>query len=90
MTQSALMTTLFFGGWLPPFPLSAFSDVAAWAQGLISVVVFATKVVAFICFFILVRWTLPRFKWTGLMAIGWRILIPLAILNILITGALRL
>lgn len=70
---SAMITTLFFGGWLGPWlpPL-------AW---------FALKTVFFICFFILLRASLPRPRYDQLMAWGWKIMLPLALANILVTGA---
>jgi NADH-quinone oxidoreductase subunit H len=74
---SAMNTTLFFGGWLGP----AFLPPIAW---------FLIKMFAFILFFILLRASLPRPRSDQLMALGWKILLPLALLNLLITGALVL
>jgi NADH-quinone oxidoreductase subunit H len=70
---SAMIATLFFGGWLGPWlpPL-------AW---------FALKTFFFICFFILLRASLPRPRYDQLMAWGWKIMLPLALANILVTGA---
>jgi NADH-quinone oxidoreductase subunit H len=53
---------------------------------LIGVVVFFIKIVSFIFFFMWVRWTIPRFRYDQLMDLGWKILIPLAIANIVLTG----
>jgi NADH-quinone oxidoreductase subunit H len=53
----------------------------------VSVVVLFAKVFFFIFFFMWVRWTIPRFRYDQLMKLGWQILIPLSILNILATGA---
>ncbi len=73
---SALVTTFFFGGWLGPwFP---------------PVVWFAIKTFAFICLFILLRAALPRLRYDQLMAIGWKLMLPLALLNILITAGILL
>jgi NADH-quinone oxidoreductase subunit H len=74
---SALITTLFFGGWLGP----AFLPPAFW---------FFFKTAFFICLFILIRASLPRPRYDQLMEIGWKVLLPLVLLNILITGAVIL
>ncbi|HOU29027.1 MAG TPA: NADH-quinone oxidoreductase subunit NuoH [Thermoleophilia bacterium] len=70
---SALITTLFFGGWLGP-----------WLPG---VVWFLIKTMAFITLFIVVRGTLPRLRYDQLMALGWKTMLPLSLINLLVTGA---
>jgi len=72
---SSLITILFFGGWLGP----AFLPPIVW---------FFLKTGVFICFFILLRASLPRPRYDQLMSIGWKILLPLSLINILVTGAL--
>ena len=72
---SALITLLFFGGWLGP----SFLPPIFW---------FFLKTGIFICFFILLRASLPRPRYDQLMGVGWKILLPLALLNILVTGAI--
>jgi NADH-quinone oxidoreductase subunit H len=72
---SSLITLLFFGGWLGP----AFLPPVVW---------FFLKTGVFICFFILLRASLPRPRYDQLMTVGWKILLPLSLLNILVTGAL--
>jgi NADH-quinone oxidoreductase subunit H len=74
---SALITTLFLGGWLGPRVLPP-------------VVWFLLKTFALIAFFILVRGSLPRPRYDQLMGFGWKVLLPLAILNLLVTGAVVL
>ena len=74
---SALIVTLFFGGWLGP----AFLPPVFW---------FAFKTAFFIIFFILIRASLPRPRYDQLMSVGWKILLPLVLLNILVTGAVLL
>lgn len=74
---SALITVLFFGGWLGP----DFLPPAVW---------FFLKTFFFICFFILLRASLPRPRYDQLMNLGWKILLPLVLLNILITGGILL
>ena len=64
-----------------------------WGQNPVAalqVVSFFLKIVIFIFFFIWVRWTLPRFRYDQLMKLGWKVLIPLAIANMLVTGFLVL
>jgi NADH-quinone oxidoreductase subunit H len=83
--SSVIMATLFFGGYDMPFVNEAnFSpNIAA----LIGIVALMGKAVCFIFFFMWVRWTIPRFRYDQLMHLGWRILIPLALFNMLATGA---
>lgn len=82
---SALMATLFFGGWsLPIAPLNA--PATTLPVGLAHVAVFLAKTLFFLFVFIWVRWTLPRFRYDQLMALGWKIFVPLTIVNILVTG----
>jgi NADH-quinone oxidoreductase subunit H len=82
---SALMATLFFGGWSLPFaPFNA--PAQTLTVGLIHIGIFLAKVCGFLFFFIWVRWTIPRFRYDQLMTLGWKIFIPLTLLNILISG----
>ncbi len=74
---SALIATLFFGGWLGP----AFLPPMFW---------FLFKTAFFIAFFILLRAALPRPRYDQLMEVGWKLLLPLTLLNVLITGAVIL
>ncbi|MEN9369880.1 MAG: NADH-quinone oxidoreductase subunit NuoH [Bacteroidota bacterium] len=82
--SSAIMASLYFGGYnYPGMHLISNPNVAA----LIGVAAFFTKILLFIFFFIWVRWTVPRFRYDQLMKLGWKVLIPLAIINIALTGA---
>jgi NADH-quinone oxidoreductase subunit H len=91
---AALLTTLFFGGWQVPylqpdgfhFPWGAFAAVSSLAVTLLQIAAFAVKVFFFCWFLLLIRWTLPRFRYDQLMHLGWKILLPLSILNIFATG----
>lgn len=74
---SCLITILFFGGWLGP----SFLPPIVW---------FIIKMFVFILFFVLLRATLPRPRYDQLMEYGWKLLLPLALLNVLITGAVVL
>jgi NADH-quinone oxidoreductase subunit H len=83
--QSALMATLFLGGWSLPFaPMNA--PAQTLGVGLAQIGVFLAKVMLFLFVYIWVRWTVPRFRYDQLMALGWKIFIPLTLLNILLTG----
>jgi NADH-quinone oxidoreductase subunit H len=76
ITVAAVGTSLFFGGWLSPVPF--LPDSPLW---------FFAKMLAALFFFIWLRGTLPRLRYDQLMAFGWKVLVPLATLNILVTAA---
>jgi NADH-quinone oxidoreductase subunit H len=86
--SSALISTLFFGGYSFPFmnELAKNGTLGENAIGVISIVVFLIKIIFCIFCFMWVRWTLPRFRYDQLMRLGWRVMIPLSILNLLITA----
>jgi len=78
ITTSFLIAILFFGGW--HFPgTNALSGVGGI---LVKLIVIAAKMVLFIIFFMLIRWTLPRFRFDQLMGLTWKVLLPLALVNI--------
>ncbi len=79
VTASALMATLFFGGWDIPF--THWDDAPPWTvwKTFATVGVFTLKVWFFLFLYIWVRWTLPRFRYDQLMALGWKIMLPLAL-----------
>ena len=85
IAASAMMATLYFGGWSLPglHPTGILG-------GVISIAVFAAKTGFFIYLVIWVRWTLPRFRFDQLMNLGWKVFLPLALLNLIVTGALVL
>lgn len=92
---AALTTTLFFGGWQVPYlqpdgfylPWSdAVAPVSHWAYVALGLTSFTLKVLFFIWFFMLIRWTLPRFRYDQLMRLGWKILFPLSLANIVLTS----
>jgi NADH-quinone oxidoreductase subunit H len=83
ITAAAFMVCLFFGGWDMPFVDE--SLMGSWGV-IISVMAFAAKMIFCLFFYIWVRWTLPRFRYDQLMRLGWMYLLPLALLNVLITG----
>src|SRR5438552_3962313 len=86
--SSVIIATLFFGGYDIPFlNESTFSpNIAA----LIGIIALLLKVSFFIFVFMWIRWTLPRFRYDQLMNLGWKGLIPLALVNMIITGAIIL
>ncbi len=88
--SSAILATLFFGGYNFPFMDQVAGAVHPMLFTLICVMVLMTKIIAFILFFMFIRWTLPRFRYDQLMNIGWKSLIPLALFNMLVTGAVIL
>jgi len=83
--SSVIMATLFFGGYDIPFFNEA--TLAPNIAAILGIVALMIKVVFFIFLFMWVRWTIPRFRYDQLMHLGWRILIPLALFNMLATGA---
>jgi len=90
--SSAVMATLFFGGYDIPFFDEA-AHIASWGAtpvALLTGFVFLIKIAFFIFVFMWVRWTIPRFRYDQLMNLGWKNLIPLALVNMIITGALVL
>lgn len=86
--SSALMAALYFGGYNFPF-MYELGLSQNWIT-IIGVIVFFLKIFGFIFFFMWIRWTLPRFRYDQLMNLGWKILIPLAIANIVLTGIITL
>jgi NADH-quinone oxidoreductase subunit H len=79
VTASALMTSLFFGGWDIPF--TTWDETPPWtvAKTLATLAMFLAKTGFFLFAYIWVRWTLPRFRYDQLMALGWKVLLPLAL-----------
>lgn len=86
--SSAVMATLFFGGYDLPFLDE--STLPVNIAAIIGVVTLLTKIVIFLFVFMWIRWTIPRFRYDQLMNLGWKKMIPLALANMLITGAVIL
>jgi NADH-quinone oxidoreductase subunit H len=83
ITAAALTVTLFFGGWdVPLLDESSLGLLGA----ILSVLSFILKMAFFLFLFIWVRWTFPRFRYDQLMRLGWKVLLPLALVNIFLTG----
>jgi len=84
--SSAVMATLYWGGYNYPFMDNAAAVFGATGAALLGVLVLFGKIFFFIFFFMWIRWTIPRFRYDQLLHLGWKVLIPLAITNIVITG----
>lgn len=82
ITVSAIATTLFFGGWLPPFP-----NTLPFLFVVPGIVWFLLKVSVFMFVYIWFRGTFPRYRFDQLMAIGWKLFIPLSIANVVLVAA---
>jgi NADH-quinone oxidoreductase subunit H len=81
-TMSALVTTLFLGGWDIPW----YTEPATWIGFALSVLSFVTKVSIILFIFVWVRWTIPRLKYDLLMKLGWKVFLPMAIVNVVIVA----
>ncbi|MEZ4240831.1 MAG: complex I subunit 1 family protein [Myxococcota bacterium] len=78
--SAAMLTTLFLGGWHFPFLTNPASHTVL--AGIISVLVFTTKVAIIDFTYIWIRWTLPRFRYDQIMSLGWKRMLPLALVNV--------
>jgi NADH-quinone oxidoreductase subunit H len=79
VTASALMATLFFGGWDIPFTLRDNLAPHTGLKTLFTLLFFGGKVLFFVFLYMLIRWTLPRLRYDQLMSLGWKLLLPLAL-----------
>jgi NADH-quinone oxidoreductase subunit H len=94
VTAAALIATLFFGGWQVPFllrdgfhlPGGAVVPLSNLAIVVLQTAAFGLKVIFFCWLFVLLRWTLPRFRYDQVMRLGWKMLLPLALLNLVATA----
>jgi len=90
VTASALMATLFFGGWDVPFTArDNIGPYSGWLS-LLSIGIFLAKILFFLFLFMWVRWTLPRFRYDQLMSLGWKFMLPLALVYIVVIAAVML
>lgn len=83
---STVITTLYLGGW--QFPYLQTFGLHPMVMAILQVLVFCSKVAFLVFFFIWVRWSLPRFRYDQLMNLGWKVMLPLSILNIIVTAIL--
>jgi NADH-quinone oxidoreductase subunit H len=84
VTASALMATLFLGGWDIPF--TTWDNVPPWSvlKTLVTLLAFGAKTMFFVFTYMWVRWTLPRFRYDQLMSLGWKVMLPLALTYIML------
>ena len=95
---AALITTLFFGGWQIPylqssgfqFPWGGSLALPGLAVTLLQIAAFACKVLFFSWFLLLIRWTLPRFRYDQLMRLGWKFMLPASVFNVFVTALVLL
>jgi NADH-quinone oxidoreductase subunit H len=102
IVAAAVIATFFFGGWQASLPFlyvaadglhvvgGAFVAMPNWLVTLCQVGSYVAKVVFFVWLLLLIRWTLPRFRYDQLMHLGWKIMLPLALLNVVVTGVVIL
>ncbi len=93
ITMSSLITTMLLGGWHFPGLSSLLSWLKLapngfWGGVVIPFLIFATKVMSILLVSIWIRWTLPRFKYNQLMNLGWKVMIPIAVGNLVVVGVL--
>jgi NADH-quinone oxidoreductase subunit H len=86
ITTSFLVSIMFFGGWHLPFGLTSGDG---WFFTIMKLVSIIGKASFFIVFFVIIRWTLPRFRFDQLMSIAWRLLIPLAVVHLVAVMTIR-
>lgn len=84
IVASAVITTLYLGGW--QFPYLQDFGLPPMVVSILQVLTFCAKIAFLIFFFIWVRWSLPRFRYDQLMNLGWKVMLPLSILNIIVTA----
>lgn len=84
VTVSAMVTTLFFGGWDIPF--THWDERAGWIQVLATGAFFFAKLMFWLFFFMWIRWTLPRFRYDQLMALGWKVLLPVSLAYVMLVA----
>ncbi len=93
-----ILTTLFLGGWQVPylmdsgfvFPWGGSLDLAGWLVTILRVGAFVLKLLFFLWFQLMLRWTLPRFRYDQVMDLGWRRLLPLSLVNLVVTASIVL
>jgi len=84
IVASTVITTLYLGGW--QFPYLQTFGLPPMVTSILQVLAFCGKVAFLVFFFIWVRWSLPRFRYDQLMNLGWKVMLPLSILNIIVTA----
>ncbi len=90
VTASALMATLFFGGWDIPFTVRDNTGGLPFWLVLVTLAFFVVKVLFFLFLYMWIRWTLPRFRYDQLMSLGWKVMLPLALAYIVLIASVTL
>ncbi len=86
ITASAFIVTIYLGGW--QFPFVEYFNLSPFMLSLLQIGAFAFKVWLVLLFFIVIRWTIPRFRYDQLMNIGWKVMLPASIANVILTAFL--
>jgi NADH-quinone oxidoreductase subunit H len=86
ITTSFLVVALFFGGWLLPFVTTPDSSetFGVVLDAILKLIVFAAKMALFIAFYMFIRWTIPRFRFDQLLGLAWKVMMPLALVNLVV------
>jgi NADH-quinone oxidoreductase subunit H len=87
ITASFLIVVLFFGGW-HLWGVTGHENDVTWSTALLRIAAFAIKVVLVILFFMLIRWSWPRFRFDQLMSLAWKVMLPLGLVNLLTMAVL--
>jgi len=82
IAASFLIVILFFGGWHLPFGLTGSGDEIGWGTAIVRIVALMVKITLMILFFMLVRWSWPRFRFDQLMSLAWKVMLPLGLVNL--------
>jgi NADH-quinone oxidoreductase subunit H len=88
ITASAVITTLYLGGWQVPY--LELLNLPVWANVIAQLLAFVIKVAFMLFVFQWVRWTVPRFRYDQLMDLGWKVMLPIALANVVVTAAVLL
>ncbi|HEX3999653.1 MAG TPA: NADH-quinone oxidoreductase subunit NuoH [Pirellulales bacterium] len=87
VTAAFLLVILYFGGW-HLWGLTGSGDIVTWPVAILRIVVLTAKVLAMILFFMMVRWSWPRFRFDQLMSLAWTVMLPLGVVNLLLMAVL--
>ena len=87
ITAAFLIVILYFGGW-HCWGLTSDATSVGWSEALIRVAVLMTKIFLVIVFFMIVRWSWPRFRFDQLMALAWKVMLPLGLINLVAVAVL--
>ena len=88
VTSAFLIAILFFGGWHFWGLTGSADEAITWVTALLRIVVLLAKVMAIILFFMMVRWSWPRFRFDQLMALAWKVMLPLGMINLIVVAVL--